>query len=173
MAVNEKNVLLRSKETNGDTNIIYPITTFDNVDGLEEAFKQIVQSVNGVTPDDTGNVAIDSGVLCVKITDESSSDITWTVNGAERMFTVPATIVSHTYQEVMNAINNGVHVCVINAGYVLWACSYSSSSVGFQMVDYANGIEAHAKLHSDNSVTGYINPILQNAVQINTWEADD
>lgn len=173
MAVNEKNVLLRSKETNGDTNIIYPITTLDNVYGFEEAFKHAVQSVNGITPDDTGNVAIGSGVLCVSVTDENASDITYTVNGAEYRWDVPAALISHTYQEVLDAINNGVHVCVINVGYVLWAVSYNSNSVGFQLVDYANGIEVHARLHSDNSVTGYIKPIIQNAVQINTWEADD
>lgn len=37
MAVVENNVLLRSTDSSGNTNLYYPITLKDNVDGLEEA----------------------------------------------------------------------------------------------------------------------------------------
>lgn len=177
MAVNEKNVLLRSKESNGDTNIIYPITTLDNVDGFEEfqeqlnvAYKTVVRSVNGVTPDDSGNVVAD---LCVTILDLTSADISMSVNGNERTFTVPASLVSHTYDEIVDAINNGLHVFIVANGYVLQACSYSSGSVGFQTVNYYSEEVVWARVWSDNSLTGWIVPATLCPVQINTWEADD
>lgn len=37
MAVAEKSVLLRHKDNTGNTNILYPVTTVEHVDGLEEA----------------------------------------------------------------------------------------------------------------------------------------
>lgn len=37
MAVNEKNVLMQKKKSNGDIEILYPITQAENVEGLEES----------------------------------------------------------------------------------------------------------------------------------------
>lgn len=44
MATYEKNVLLMSKDREGNNNILYPITRSECVDGLEEALAQKADS---------------------------------------------------------------------------------------------------------------------------------
>ena len=47
MAVTENNVLLRSKDSSGNSKLYYPITTAENVDGLEEALSAKVDKIAG------------------------------------------------------------------------------------------------------------------------------
>lgn len=51
MAVVEQNVVLTTKNSNGDTVIQYPLTTIDQVDGG-------IATINGNTPDANGNIDI-------------------------------------------------------------------------------------------------------------------
>lgn len=44
MATYEKNVLLMSKDGNGDKNLLYPITRLECVDGAEEALAKKADS---------------------------------------------------------------------------------------------------------------------------------
>lgn len=46
MAVNEQNVLLQTKGTNGSSTLLYPITKADNVDGLEEGISSQITEHN-------------------------------------------------------------------------------------------------------------------------------
>lgn len=53
MAVVEQDVVLTTKDTNGNTVISYPFTRVDQVDGA-------IKTVNGKTPDQSGNVTVDT-----------------------------------------------------------------------------------------------------------------
>ncbi len=45
MAVNELSGFLKYKDENGDTNLLYPITTKDNVDGIDELESDLAETV--------------------------------------------------------------------------------------------------------------------------------
>ena len=45
MAVNEISGFLKFKDANGDTNLLFPITTKDNVDGLDEIENELANAV--------------------------------------------------------------------------------------------------------------------------------
>lgn len=55
MAVNEISGFLKFKDTNGDTNLLLPITTKDNVDGLDEIENELANSVKVTAQDWTEN----------------------------------------------------------------------------------------------------------------------
>lgn len=56
MATIENNVLMRSKDTNGNINLFYPITKADNVDGLDESISsQIATQLTPIATSGTGD----------------------------------------------------------------------------------------------------------------------
>ena len=46
MAILEKNILLSKKESNGDRTLLYPITTAESVDGLDEIVDELNNKIN-------------------------------------------------------------------------------------------------------------------------------
>lgn len=161
MAVNEKNALLRSKEANGDTNIIYPITLMDNVDGLFEVLEHCVFTVNGVEPIE-GNVTLDVGAsggsdaLILTITDMESEDIVIEGFDGITAINVPASLLNHTLTEVCEAITNGTCVRFEIEGFILHPVAYMDNSnmkgVLFQAEDgFVYGIVLIAMFTQDSS----------------------
>lgn len=65
MAVIEQGIALTVKDAAGNTYLLYPVTTVDNVEGA-------VASVQGVTPDSNGNVD-----LSAKFLQRGNKTITW------------------------------------------------------------------------------------------------
>lgn len=53
MATTEQNILIRAKDAQGNSSIIYPITKAENVDGLEEDIAVAVAEKSTVQLDDS------------------------------------------------------------------------------------------------------------------------
>lgn len=79
MAVTENNVLLRRKDTSGNSNLLYPITMVENVDGLEES---LATKVDTVTVTGSGNA----------VTEVSKSGTTLTLSKGSTFLTDHPTI---------------------------------------------------------------------------------
>ena len=60
MAIIEKDAVMTVKDQNGNTYVLKPFTSVENVDGA-------VASINGQKPDSQGNVALDTGKIPLKI----------------------------------------------------------------------------------------------------------
>lgn len=104
MSVTENNVLIRSKDSSGNSNLYYPITKVDNVDGLDEALATKVDKVTG------------KGLSTNDYSTAEKNKLAGIAEGANKT-TVDSALSSTSTNPVQNkAVNSAISGCVKTSG---------------------------------------------------------
>jgi hypothetical protein len=94
MAVYEKNVLLTRKDAAGNTHLLYPITTLENVDGSESLLnfgeaQELTEAQKAQARKNIGAAAVGEGgtIGSLKFEDDGAGNVTIVTTGGTLKFT--------------------------------------------------------------------------------------